>query len=120
MGKTVDLLLAMIAFTKEVFTCDRSICYANYTFKSTSNAIPILESAVITSTRACLSLEQVISTQNRCFLLTDLKCDAFRENVCVVLKSVNNKSEYGKGSFLKGQLVYQEKLCDFEYFPFDY
>lgn len=46
--ETHDLLLAVIALLKEVATSDRSIYYANYTFKSTVNAKPEVESAVIT------------------------------------------------------------------------
>lgn len=36
---------------EQVFEYDRGIYYANYAFKSSRNAIPVLESAVITSTR---------------------------------------------------------------------
>lgn len=91
--------------TKEVLTCDRCIYYANYTFKSTRDAIPILESAVITSTRTVFAGTS-ISTQNRCFHLTDLKCHAFglRENVCLVLKVWIINLNAGMGCFFKSQL----------------
>lgn len=49
--ETRDLLLAVITLLKEASTSDRSIYYANYTFKSTANAKPKVESAVITGAR---------------------------------------------------------------------
>lgn len=56
--ETHDLLLAVITSVKEASTSDRSIYYANYTFKSTANAKPKVESAVITGART-VSQERV-------------------------------------------------------------
>lgn len=59
-GKNCWLAPRNDCFMKEVLTCDRSIYYANYSFKSTRSAMPILQDAVIS-----LSLEQAIGTYKK-------------------------------------------------------
>lgn len=88
--ETHDLLLAVITLLKEAPTSDRSIYYANYTFKSTANAKPKVESAVITGART-VSHRSVCDKrlkkkkrrtekgrEKRCFHPADLKCGVFK------------------------------------------
>lgn len=111
------MLLAVITLLKEASTSDRSIYYANYTFKSTANAKPKVESAVITGARtvshrsACdkrLKKKEKNGKREgkkRCFHPADLKCGVFKlkehekekKNTHLVLKVVNNKCGYGEG-----------------------
>lgn len=83
------MLLAVITLLKEASTSDRSIYYANYTFKSTANAKPKVESAVITGART-VSHRSVCDKrlkkrrrteegrEKRCFHPADLKCGVFK------------------------------------------